>query len=265
MDASGDMEVRGDWDVRGSDVDQQFARFGRAALGDGEIWALSLATLVMPAGSPGCAGYLYRVAGAEGCWPEILCWGLNLGRAIGGARYRAKGGRNRRAYVESYDEPRWGLLAVSDGLRIATLGPREVPAIGTRANMIGCGPQAYGRVRDFVGGALAMCIAEYRCALEWALGMRRDRVFDGRLEVATAEKCHDLKSQGNLGVGEGADFRPLPAGCFRAEPCSTDEAARCPETISPGVSPCRWWRDQPKACQITIKTPPRRLRRDADE
>ena len=175
----------GDWYKKRQNVDQRFAKFGTQTLTDEEVWALSQAKMVMPAGSAGGRAYLAHVAQAPGYAESLKDWARMVADGVAAARYMAPGGQRRRAYVEGYD-PEWGHQAAADGLSLAILGDEaDIPGIAKRAEQFGCGKQAYQRIRDFVGGATVISLVEFRCALEWALGYRRDRVFEGRWEEVT--------------------------------------------------------------------------------
>jgi len=172
---------QGDWDIRGSDLDQRYARFAREPLSDDEILWLSLASRVMPANSIADKLFLTSRSGCDCYLSDIAAWGDMVADGIAKALYRAKTGKRRRTYVEGYDA-RWGRQAARDGLAMAMFGPRDIPGVVARADQFGCGKQAYQRVRDFVGGAAAVCMEEYRWALLWAMGRIRDRMFDARLD-----------------------------------------------------------------------------------
>src|SRR5690606_13216737 len=115
--------------------------------------------------------------------PRLTMWGRVVAIGIASAGYKAPNGSRRRTYVEGYCES-WGRFAVADGLTLALYGKAGANA-ADRVTALGCGRQGYERIRDFVGGALVNAITEYRVALEWATGSRRDRVLTGRWEGAT--------------------------------------------------------------------------------
>src|SRR3546814_2961494 len=102
-----------------------------------------------------------------------------------------------RAYCEG-DEESWGRYAVADGLTLALYG-KATDAIGKSKD------QGYRRIRDFVGGALVNAIAEYRVALEWAAGYRRDRVLAGRWEGITGLNFGEAMADATMGQPSGED------------------------------------------------------------
>lgn len=217
----------GDYDLRGEDLDQRFARFGMRPLSDADVWALGMATMVMPDGSPGAEGYLSQVSGTLLFTERLTIWGRVVALGIARGGYKARNGRRRRAYVEGYDES-WGRYAVADGLTLALYG-KAADAIGKSKD------QGYRRIRDFVGGALVNAIAEFRIALEWATGMRRDRVLEGRWEGMTGRKW----------AGMDRSPEPLRAGEGRATPSVKDFpdpfVSPHPETLYPAIRPTQWW------------------------
>jgi hypothetical protein len=219
-------------------VDQRFYVFGQHALGDAEIWALSAATMVLPDGNPGAEAYLVQVAGAEELVPGLTLWGRAVARDIAAAPYMARNGKRRRAYVEGYDES-WGIHAVADGLTLALFG--KAPGIVERCDALGCGKQAYQRIRDFVGGAILCALTEYRCALEWALGLRRDRVFEGRWEGVTGLKWDGFRAGDT--IGGGSRFPLFALGCKRidSESRADDRQEPDPETNYYALRPSNWW------------------------
>jgi hypothetical protein len=238
------------------DLDRRYARFGLRPLSDHDVWTLSMAAMVMPDGSPGAEAYLMQVSGVANFAPRLTIWGRVVAIGIASGLYCGKDGKRRRAYVEGYDEA-WGRYAVADGLTLALYGYAE-EGIAERCKALKCGKQGYQRIRDFVGGALVNAIAEYRCALEWATGYRRDRVFEGRWEGVTGLKWDEVKSHGMMGR-EGKIYFPLFApGCGATQKApSLDDydrvsgKGRTPhalivdgktsETLYAGLRPTDWW------------------------
>lgn len=231
MSIGGTYEARNNMEVRDA-LDARFARWGVHALTDADIWALSMATMVMPDGSPGPEGYLSQVNGTDLFIERLTLWGRVVAIGIAGAKYRAKGGERQRAYVESYDES-WGRYAVADGITLALYGKAE-DAIGRSKD------QGYRRIRDFVGGALLSAIEEYRVALEWATGARRDRVFTGRWEALTGLNYGD--SVVSATIGNPSEI-PIPRGCSRTVPIKDhgDFYEDQPETLYHGLRVTDWW------------------------
>jgi len=235
----------GDWDLRGRDLDTQFARFGLRALNDHEICALSIASMVTPSGSPGAAAYLTYVAQVPGYLDELRAWGGMVASGVASAAYKGRYGKRRRAYVEGYQES-WGRIAVSDAMAMVFIGRGACPGLNERAALLGIGVQGFQRIRDFVAGALMVTIDEYRMALSWAYGMRRDSVLQARWGSVTGLKWNDRQRDGTISSQEEEDPRPgFASGCSRTMPARTDFAADRidPRTLYPGVwdmdKPCR--------------------------
>ena len=175
-----------DYDLRGRDMDTGFARFGLRHLSEEEFCALSIASMVTPNASPGAAAYLTYVSQCTCFVPELTDWGMMVASGISDAKYRSRYGARRRAYVEGY-EPRWGESAVYDAMAIAFVG--EAPAgVMERSLMLGVGKQGYQRIRDFIAGAYKLAVDDYRLALAWAMGMRRDSLLESRWGRATSTK-----------------------------------------------------------------------------
>lgn len=225
-------EGRNPMDVR-DELDARFARWGMHALTDADIWALAMATMVMPDGSPGPEGYLSQVTGTRLFVDRLTLWGRVVAIGIAGAGYKAKGGVRRRAYVEGYDES-WGRYAVADGITLALYGKAE-DAIGRSKD------QGYRRIRDFVGGALLSAIEEYRVALEWATGSRRDRMFTGRWEALTGLNYGDSVARAKV-VEDGKE---TPMRYAHRTPAAKDfpdpYGSPHPETLYPGLRITDWW------------------------
>ena len=214
-------------------LNERFARFGLRPITDADVWALSMATMVMPDGNPGAEAYLSQVSGTTLFAERLTIWGRVVALGISGARYKARNGVRRRALVESYDES-WGRHAVADGLTLALYG-RAADEIGKSKD------QGYRRIRDFVGGALVDAIAEFSIALQWATGSRRDRVLEGRWEGITGQNFGDTKADANMGQPHsGLMFAP---GCARTIPLKdmADAYEDQPETLYHGLRPTHWW------------------------
>lgn len=171
--------VSGDWDLRGIDLETRYAKFSRETLSDEDVWALAMAKLVLPASSVGDKLFLTRVSDCRGYRAELSEWALMVARSIAKARFKHPGGQRRRAYCEGYRED-WGTQAALDGLSLALYG--NCPEITVRAEFFGVHKETYRKIRDFVGGGAVDLMTEFRYALEWAHGRRRDRVFDARAE-----------------------------------------------------------------------------------
>lgn len=226
-------------------LDARYARFGLRPLSDADVWALSMAAMVMPDGNPGAEAYLAQVSGTMLFHPRLALWGRVVAIGIAQAGYKAPGGSRRRSYVEGYDES-WGRYAVADGLSLALYGKADDELGHARENR-----QGYIRIRDFVGGALVNALAEYRVALEWACGYRRDRVLEGRWEGITGLNYRESQADAMIQWGRG-DYYPLFApGCAKVGgPFDSDQRLTGkpgdppkadPETLYHGLRPSDWW------------------------
>lgn len=247
-----------------AELDSRFARFGLRPLSEADVWALSMAAMVMPDGNPGAEGYLTQVAGVNCFATHLTVWGRVVGIGIAQGGYKARNGLRRRAYVEGYDAA-WGKYAVADGLTIALFGYAESNA-ADRVSALGCGRQGYERIRDFVGGALVDAIEEFRVALEWATGSRRDRVLEGRWEGVTGLNWSDARADDRLGYPERGSYYPMFApGCARTIPLKdqADSFEDQPETLYHSIRSTDWWsedeaRRMRKAPVTMILSPPPR-------
>lgn len=232
----------GDWDKKGQDLDQRFAKFCLRPLSEEDVWALSMAAMVMPDGSPGAEAYLTQVAGVTAFSGRLTLWGRVVAIGIAEGRHKLQHGHRRRKYVEGYDES-WGRYAVADGLTLALFGWAEMNA-ADRVSQLKCGRQGYERIRDFVGGALVSAIAEYRSALAWATGFRRDRVFEGRWEGITGLKWSEALSDARMSCAVKSRYPIFAPGCARTVPLKDIERDgdwEQPETLYHGLRPTDWW------------------------
>lgn len=175
----------GDWDLRGVDIDTRYARFTAEPLSEDDMMALGKAKMVIPAASVGDKLFLTRVSDCSCYLRDLADWGVMVGECIAKARYKRPGGSRRRAYCEAYASE-WGAQAAADGASLAVYGNCE--PVSHRVDWYGVDAKTYRKVRDFVGGVSVGAIAEFRYALEWAHGLRRDRLFDGRYEAATGRR-----------------------------------------------------------------------------
>lgn len=167
MDA---LAVQADYTIKGRDLRQLFAGFGRLPLNDSAIWSLSLASSTMPAEHIGYEAWITMVADAD-CHAERLGdWVKALARCMATARPLL--GKRRRVLVASY-ETAWGDQAALDGLTMALYGPAHVRGHVLRAEEFGCHRDAYRRIRDLIAGVVLMQMAQYEDALSWAVSVQR--------------------------------------------------------------------------------------------
>lgn len=222
------------------DTDQIFAKFGRKTLSDYEVCSLSMASLVCNPDVPFDGIYLTYVAQCDGYVQDIKEFCLGVASQLASGKYRGKNGKRHRAYVEGYSES-WGRHAVADAMTIAFLGADKCPGKNERAALLGVGQQAYQRIRDFIAGMLHICIQEYRLALEWAMGKRRDTELQARWGRVTGLKWtgklpHDIMvREDNL----------LSPGCLVTPSCGDSEEYRSipkVERLNIGFSDDELWR-----------------------
>ena len=229
-------------------LDRRFACFALRPLTESDVWTLAMATMVMPDGNPGAEAYLAQVSGTDLFHGRLTVWGRVVAIGIAQARYKARSGAYRRAYVEGYDGA-WGRYAVADGLSLALYG--KAPGLVERAEQLKCGKQGYQRVRDFVGGGIVNAIAEFRVALAWAAGYQRDRVLAGRWEGITGQNWDAARSGANMGREESNCFPMFAPGCARTpalqdvddrlKPRVRGVEPKDPETLYRSLRPTEWW------------------------
>lgn len=158
------------YDIRGRDLRQLYAGFGRLPLNDGAIWSLSLAQSTMPAEHIGYEAWITYVADVDCHGERLASWVKALARCM--ATVKPLLGKRRRLLVNSY-ETAWGDQAALDGLSLALYGPAHVPGHVSRADEFGCHRDAYRRIRDLIAGCVLMQLAQYEDALGWAVAVQR--------------------------------------------------------------------------------------------
>jgi hypothetical protein len=167
MDA---LQIQADYQLRGRDLRQLYAGFGRIPLNDTAIWSLSLATSTLPPGHIGYAAWITFVADVDCHGEDLAQWVKDLARCM--ATVKPLLGKRRRLLVASY-ESHWGEQAALDGLAMALYGPAKVMGHVCRAEQFGCHRDAYRRVRDLIAGVVLLQIAQYEDALGWAVAVQR--------------------------------------------------------------------------------------------
>lgn len=167
-----------DWTVRGQDLDQRFAKFGRTHLTDGEVWALSLASIVCPESELAYKLYLTSRAGVVYWAEDIRAWSADAAESLLEVRRQTANGKTR-AFIET-DSVAWVRRAGIDGAAIAMFGD-VVPSLGERSREFGIARQTYAKVREFVAGTISQHIDEYRHALAWACGYTPNRAYDAHI------------------------------------------------------------------------------------
>lgn len=158
------------YDIRGRDLRQLYAGFGRLPLNDGAIWSLSLAQSTMPVEHIGYEAWITYVADVDCHGERLASWVKALARCM--ATVKPLLGKRRRLLVNSY-ETAWGDQAALDGLSLALYGPAHVRGHVQRADEFGCHRDAYKRIRDLIAGCVLMQLAQYEDALGWAVAVQR--------------------------------------------------------------------------------------------
>ena len=160
----------GCYDVRGRDIRQLYAGFCRITLSDEAIWSLSLASSVLPENHIGFELWITEVAGVTCHDHKITAWCKGLAQAI--SQLSPLLGKRRRVLVESY-RPEWGDKAALDGLQYALMGKDSVKGVRARADELGCGWEAYTRIRNLVAGSVILQMQQFEAELAWAVRIQR--------------------------------------------------------------------------------------------
>lgn len=222
------------------DTDSIFAKFGRKILSDYEVMALSMASMVCNPFVPASDIYLTYVSHCDCYVDSIRQFCLGIARQLAVARKPTA--RGTYPYLPSYDE-RWGKYAVSDAMVIAILGKDKAsPLDGPvgRCVQFGVDTKTYRKVRDFVAGVLTLTIMDYREALEWAMGKRRDTVLQARWGRRTGQS---FPTGGVRAIMEsaGSDTLPSAIGCH-IRPAVGDEQKTSADTFNAGFRHDELWR-----------------------
>lgn len=163
----------GDYDVKGRDLRQAFAGFGRIPLSDTAIWSLSLAESTLPDNHIGFEAWIAYVAEADCGLLELQEWCIGLARTL--ATMKPMMGKRRRLLVEKWREE-WGAQAALDGLTLAVMPKHRherVPSLRSRADEFCIDRQPYKRIRNLVHSAVLQQMAQFEDALGWAVRIQR--------------------------------------------------------------------------------------------
>lgn len=162
-----------DYDLRGQDLRQAYARFGRIPLSDAAVWSLSLAQSVVNESLPQHMGYqawITDVAGVDSFAPELTQWACALADTFATVKPKLK--QRSRLLVENYSSD-WGHSAALDGVKLALFGKLSVPSVRERAEQHGCKREAYQRIRNLIAGCLLLQAWQFEDALGWAVRLQR--------------------------------------------------------------------------------------------
>ena len=161
-----------DFDIRGKDLRQHFAIFGRKTLPDNLQSVLQLAKSTMPDNHIGDKLWLTQVSGCVVYADHIKDWSREFAHAIATCKpYRGKYNKNTWL-VASYKRD-WGDWSALDGIVIAT-GFGERISARARAKQFKVNRDAYVKVRNLVAGALLQQSAEFEEALGWSSWVHRN-------------------------------------------------------------------------------------------
>lgn len=167
-----------DYDIRGRDIDQQYASYGSVYMNDQQEWNLAKACIVCPSpDNVGCAMFLTSRSEVAIFSEQLRDWAVLLGEAIAISMFKPPGRKRRRVYSE-IDDPKIIRQAALDGLIIALFGHRYAKTLYDRRVQFGVNEFSYRKIRDFVGGCAVNHIANFRFALEWAWGYSTSYEFD---------------------------------------------------------------------------------------
>lgn len=159
----------------------RYARIEQARLTDYELICLSIASAVTPS-IPGFGLYVAHVAEMRSAVPVIAAWATGLADSWARELVLGPTGQRRKPRIASWSWS-WGRSAVAHGLTLALWGTcqrgRDPPA-----EMVSL--PTWRRVREFSRTTTEIALEEYQRALEWAHGMRTDRVLDQRFAAHVA-------------------------------------------------------------------------------
>lgn len=236
------MEELQEYPIEPLDTDSIFAKFTRKALSDSEIMVLSMASMVCNPNVPASEIYLTYVSRCD-------CYVADIREFCLGVAYQLSQSRRPTAkgtypYMPSYNQE-WGKHAVSDAMVLAFLGRENIPALeghNGRCCMLGVDPKTYRKVRDFIAGMLKLAVKDYREALEWAMGKRRDTVLQAKWGRRTGQSFPPYRTHAIM-TGEEGDINPLPSGCYvKTWFDSIDGPDNVPESLNPGFRHDELWR-----------------------
>lgn len=168
-----------DWDIRGQDIDQQYAPFCVRAFSAQKIWNLSAASILESKIS--CALYLTYVSTTTVFAEVIRDWAYMAAVAANSPKHRRGGHRaTRLARIPEAAIKQAGY----DGALLALFGAVAVTPLRERARQFQIDREAYQRVRDAVGTDAVNRIAIFRHALAFMHGYVRDRTYEQKLKTA---------------------------------------------------------------------------------
>lgn len=223
------------------DTDTIFAKFGHRLLSDYEIMSLSMASMVCNPNVPASEIYLTYVSRCDGYVSVIREFCLGIARQLSVAR--RKTAKGTYPYMPSYEE-RWGKYAVSDAMAIAFFGKSVAPVLdgeNGRALQFGVDPKTYRKVRDFIAGVLTITVMDYREALEWAMGKRRDTVLQARWGRRTGQSFPNGGARAII-KRDSNSINPLPSGCHVKPVFDPDFSDDLPESLNAGMKLDNLWR-----------------------
>lgn len=151
-----------DWDLRGNEVEQDYASFGHRRLPLGLLWNLSLATASLPPRHVGYMVWLTTTAHTTAFCPSLQRWAIELAHYLGVAKVQRK--RRLEPLARGYTKA-WGRRAALDGLIIGLFDRDHAPGSHLRGLQYQCDKDAFRRIRDFIAGAVVQASNQFRSAL----------------------------------------------------------------------------------------------------
>lgn len=174
---------KGDWDLRGLDGDQIFAR---SELSDDALTAACWATAKFHATFPGWQLYRRIAAGMTIFDDELDAWAVGGARLLARARKRTKDGKQGRRYIEARGP--WIDQAARDALASVVAGYRVNTA--ERARVCEIEPRTYLKIYKPMLAAMVIGLETYRSELHANYRRVKFQTFDS----------------GDMVVREGCDF-----------------------------------------------------------
>lgn len=236
-----------DWDIRGQDIDQQYATYCTRAFSDQKIWNLSAASTILES-QIGCALYLTHVSTTTAYAEFIRAWAMEA--AMAANRPQRRHGKRKVPLTRAADHI--VRQAGYDGVLIAMFGFGCVPTPFERSKQFQVDREAYTRVRDAVGTEAVNLIAAFRHALMFMHGYVRDYAYEAKLKTAQIEAQAIMSCEG------GSNFRVLASlGNYLAPKLPNDyDGEREYETSLPQLTNDRDFYDERYAARMRSEALP---------
>jgi hypothetical protein len=224
-----------DWNIRGQDIDQQYATYCTRAFDDRRIWNLSMASTVLES-QIACALYLTHVSTTTAFAEKIREWA----HCAALAENRPKRRRNGKRATPLARIPDAAVKQAGfDGVLLALFGAIDVVPLRERARQFQVDREAYARVRDAVGTDAVNRIANFRHALAYMHGYVRDRDYDEKLETANVTAGDSF-----LMREEQENKKGLALGCYLTSARDPDVISTEQETLADDATSHRGFYDE---------------------